>query len=104
MDVARDVGIMLFVGLLLSGVEHAQNPTSHTESATALPRDVYPDSGDRLPLPKRDDMDEYGRKIFDGLTNGKRLPASVHSIRLYSPVAKSLEEADRYLNFETGLP
>jgi 4-carboxymuconolactone decarboxylase len=104
MDVARDVGIMLFVGLLLSGVEHAENPTSNTESATVLPRDVYPDSRDRLPLPKRDDMDEYGRKIFDRLTNGKRLPASVHSIRLYSPVARSLEETDRYLNFETGLP
>jgi 4-carboxymuconolactone decarboxylase len=95
---------MLLAGFLLSGGEHAQNLASNTESAAELPRDVYPDSRDRLPLPKRDDMDQYGRTIFDRLIGGKRLPATVHSIRLYSPVARSLEETDHYLNFETGLP
>jgi 4-carboxymuconolactone decarboxylase len=103
MNVPRSAGIILLVGFLLSGGGRAQNPNS-PGSAAALPGDIYPDSKDRLPLPQRNDMDEYGQQVLDGLTGGKRLPASVHSIRLYSPAAKSMEETDHYLNFETGLP
>ena len=28
-------------------------------------KDVYPESGFRLPLPKRDDLDDYGKKVYD---------------------------------------
>lgn len=69
-----------------------------------LPADVYPDSRNRLPLPTRQDTDDYGKKIIDGLSPGQALPATVHSTRLYSPVAKSLEDADHFVNFETALP
>ena len=111
MVVPRSVGVVLLAGVvgMLGATVHAQNPVSSAGSAAVpgaapLPNDVYPDSRDRLPLPKRDDMDEYGKRIVDGLTPGKQLPATVHSIRLYSPVARPLEEGDHYLNYETGLP
>jgi 4-carboxymuconolactone decarboxylase len=99
------VFLACFAGLLLGEKLHAGNATKSPDSGPAqFPADVYPDSRDRLPLPKRGDMDEYGKKVLDDLPAGKQLPATVHSIRLYSPVAKSLEESDSYLNFKTGLP
>jgi 4-carboxymuconolactone decarboxylase len=30
-----------------------------------LPKDIHPESGNRLPLIKRDDLDEYGKKVWD---------------------------------------
>ncbi len=103
MTVCRNVAI-LFLVCILAALSSGDVRISADSSEAQLPQDVYPDSRDRLPLPKRADMDDYGKKILDALPAGKQLPASVHSIRLYSPVARSLEEADRYLNFESGLP
>jgi len=108
MGVCRNVAIVFLVcvaAALASGGIHGRNAMRSADAdAAQLPQDVYPDSRDRLPLPKRGDMDDYGKNVLDALPAGKQLPATVHSIRLYSPVARSLEEADRYLNFETGLP
>jgi hypothetical protein len=103
MTVCRNVAV-LFLACIVASLASGNARRSTDSSAAQLPQDVYPDSRDRLPLPKREDMDDYGKKILDALPAGKQLPATVHSIRLYSPVARSLEEADRYLNFESGLP
>jgi 4-carboxymuconolactone decarboxylase len=82
--------------------------SSATAVATSLPADVYPDSGYRLSLPKRDDMDDYGKRVFDELTDaahrehtGLQTPAG---IRLYSPkLAKPMSDVFLYLRTETGL-
>lgn len=102
MDVRSCLGAVLLAGMLLSGAAGARTGADRPGPA-ALPADVYPDSRDRLPLPRREDMDDFGKSVLDGLGAGQALPASVHSTRLYSPVARSLEDADRYLNFETSL-
>jgi len=81
----------------------AQAPTA----PTALPKDVYPDSRFRLPLPKREEMDDDGKKVYDRLADpgrkslvGLQGPAG---IRLASPrVAAILEDANVYLRRETG--
>jgi 4-carboxymuconolactone decarboxylase len=46
----------------------------HTEAATMtpLPRDVFPESRSRLPLPKREALDEQGKRIYDSVTDPKR--------------------------------
>lgn len=72
-----------------------------------MPSDIDPESGFRLPLPKREDLDDIGKAYYDRATKpggqsivGLRGPAG---IRLYSP--KSLEYAqglNRYLRFEAG--
>ena len=99
------LSILLVAGLLLIvGGVRAQGPANRSSAAAALPADVYPDSRNRLPLPAREDMDDYGKKTIDGLSAGHSLPATVHSTRLYSPVARSLEDVDHYVNFETALP
>ena len=32
-----------------------------------IPNDIYPESGFRLPLPERDELDDAGKKIYDRL-------------------------------------
>jgi 4-carboxymuconolactone decarboxylase len=77
------------------------------KAVQALPKDVYPESGFRLPLPKREDFDDEGRKIFDKRVGtgarslrGLRGPSG---IRLYSPkLADYSNSLSQYLRFETG--
>jgi hypothetical protein len=38
---------------------------TNTASPATLPKDVYPESGFRLPLPKREALDDRGKKIYD---------------------------------------
>jgi 4-carboxymuconolactone decarboxylase len=93
-----------FLGLLLGGRMHAQNPADEgitTATARPLPKDVYPDSGNRLPLLKRDDLDDYGKSVYDELAALGGNPAP---IRIYSPkLAKPMAEAHRYLKYDSGL-
>ena len=55
MDIPKGVGVILLAGIvaiLAGGRLHAQNPGSGSDSAEApLPKDIYPDSRNRLPLP-----------------------------------------------------
>jgi 4-carboxymuconolactone decarboxylase len=75
--------------------------------APALPADVYPDSRFRLPLPKREEMDDYGKKVYDRIADpgrnslvGLQGPAG---IRLASPrIANIMEDANNYLRYQTG--
>jgi len=68
--------------------------------------DIDPQSGFRLPLPKREDLDEAGRNALDraaapGATlAGLQGPAGIH---LYSDGREHLTALNRYLRFEAGL-
>lgn len=71
-----------------------------------LPEDVYPESGFRLPLPKREDFDEYGKTVYD-----KRVGPGARTLRglrgpygifLHSPrLAEHAISLNQYLRFET---
>ena len=73
-----------------------------------MPGDIDPQSGNRLPLPGREDLDERTRAIFDRLADasggslaGLQGPGG---IRLHSPrLAAPLHEANQYLRFEAGI-
>src|SRR5499426_3604301 len=73
----------------------------------SMPSDIDPQSGFRLPLPKREDLDEATRKTYDEAAKpgasiaGLQGPAGV---RLYSPGATAhLGELNRYLRFKAGI-
>ena len=74
----------------------------------AAAKAVSPDSGFRLPLPKRDELDEQGKKFYDEIASqdgrniaGLRGPMG---IRLYSPKVGELQrELNQYLRFDAGL-
>ena len=68
--------------------------------------DIDPHSGFRLPLPKREDLDEAGKRIYDrastpgGSIVGLQGPAA---LQLYSPKAgEHLSALNRYLRFQAG--
>jgi 4-carboxymuconolactone decarboxylase len=73
---------------------------------TNMPSDIDPQSGFRLPLPKREDLDEAGRNAYDrAVTPGRNIaglqgPAGV---QLYSPkIAAHFAAINQYLRFEAG--
>jgi 4-carboxymuconolactone decarboxylase len=109
MNFAKGGKTVLLVGaacVLLAAASYAQNAatdtgTSGTAALASIPRDIYPESGNRLPLPKRDDVDDAGKKIFDDMTRKSQHPLP----RLYDPqLAKPMSDAGYYLKNETGLP
>lgn len=81
----------------------------------SLPPDVYPESGYRLPLPRREDMDAEGQLVFDatlasanapyrGSTPGAGLRGPA-GIQLYSPrYRRCFQATNDYLRFESGIP
>ena len=78
--------------------------------ARALPADVYPDSLNRLPLIKSEDMkDEAAKKIYNNYANpNARSLAGLQGpggIRLYSPkIAQLNEPLNTYLRYEAEIP
>ena len=82
------------VGLLLAGIlfvpitaaVSTQGPVgARLELDAALPKDVYPDSRSRLPLIKREDLDEQGKKAYDAAaaSSPSGRPEGVPAIRLH---------------------
>jgi 4-carboxymuconolactone decarboxylase len=71
-----------------------------------MPTDIDPQSGFRLPIPKREDLDEAGRKTYDrGTTPGATIAGlqGPAGIQLYTPkAAPHLTALNRYLRFEAG--
>jgi 4-carboxymuconolactone decarboxylase len=72
-----------------------------------LPKDVYEDSRNRLPLPKRESLDEAGKKVFDHHTDPKGGSIAglqgPGGIKLHSPkLAAAGAPATRYLRREAG--
>jgi 4-carboxymuconolactone decarboxylase len=71
-----------------------------------LPPDIDPQSGFRLPLPKREDLDEAGKRAYDRANTpgktivGLRGPAGIH---LYSSkTAEAHNTTNHYLRHEAG--
>jgi 4-carboxymuconolactone decarboxylase len=69
------------------------------------PSDIDPQSGFRLPLPKREEMDEAGRKALDRASApgasiaGLQGPSGIH---LYSKGSEHVTALNRYLRYQTG--
>ena len=69
------------------------------------PSDIDPQSGFRLPLPRREDMDEAGKKALDRASApgasiaGLQGPSGIH---LYSKGSEHLTALNRYLRYQTS--
>src|SRR5271170_5414253 len=71
-----------------------------------MPSDIDPNSGFRLPLPKREDLDETGKRAYDRANTpgktivGLRGPAGIH---LYSTkTVEAHNTINHYLRFDAG--
>lgn len=70
--------------------------------AASLPPDVHPETGNRFPKAKREELDDLGKQMFDALPANFRGGPS--SIRIYSPqVAEALRMENDYLRVESGM-
>jgi 4-carboxymuconolactone decarboxylase len=96
--------------ILLAGITgvlflQAQAP----KPAASFPADIDPESGNRLPLPKREGMASADQKIFDEIMGRQQTGLSAREkerpqVRMHSPgLSKGLNEAHHYLKYDSGL-
>ena len=97
--------ILIWIGLSVAVVAmaSAQSKTGGPAPAgsAALPADIQPDSLNRLPVVKREQMDEDGKKVYDLNAGGAGKtvqPTGPGAIALYSPgAAEPLRKLNNYL-------
>ena len=101
--------IRFAVLLLAAGALAAARPAlaqTAPRQETVMPSDIDPRSGFRLPLPKREDLDEAARKTYDDAARPGASIAGLHGpagVQLYSPKTTAhLRALNRYLRFEAG--
>ena len=94
--------ILIWITLLIAVVAAASGQSGKQTSAPArsatLPADIYPDSLNRLPVVKREQMDENGKQVYDHVAGGAgkiASPTGPASIELYSPGAAEPPIASR---------
>jgi 4-carboxymuconolactone decarboxylase len=86
----------------------AMGSTATAASALAAASDIDPQSGNRLPLPRREDLDAEAQRVFDDMANpkggtlrGLRGPAGIY---LHSPkLAPLLRPLNDYLRNGSGI-
>jgi 4-carboxymuconolactone decarboxylase len=73
-----------------------------------MPSDIDPQSGFRLPLPKREDLDDTGKRAYDRAASGQRSIVGLRGpggIHLYSTsTLEARNTAAHYLRFEAFPP
>ena len=81
-----------------SGVARA----SSQASARTLPKDIHPETGNRFPAIKREELNDAGKKLYD--TRGAADAFGPGAIRLYSPpLAEAMTSVNDYLRRKSGL-
>jgi 4-carboxymuconolactone decarboxylase len=113
------IGVLMVLALsLLEGRDIASSQAGGASaaastaqmSAGALRNGVYAESGNRLPLVKRDDLDDLGKTLYDqvdaDVKSGRALAGfqGPLGLALYSPrVAASDQRKNNYLRFESPI-
>lgn len=110
MKALKSVRAILLGAMAALGCAHAQTADQGAApKASVLPADIDPESGNRLPLPKREDLSAADQKIFDDIMTRQQGGLSSREkwrpqVRMHSPeLSKGLEEAHHYLKYGTGL-
>jgi len=107
----RPIRFVLIVSTVLAGCAAPgpqRDETSGGPAMTALPKDIYPESRSRLPLPKREALDEQGKRVYDSVLDPKRPTLAGFQgpagIWLHSPrVGEPFREMNRILRNEVPL-
>jgi 4-carboxymuconolactone decarboxylase len=85
----------------------AQTGGSPPSTGSTMASDIDPQSGFRLPLPKREDLDEVGKRMYDRATTPGATIAGLQGpagIQLYATrAAEHLQPLNRYLRFQSGI-
>ena len=110
----RSLIALLVLGAGLGGYALGRFPATVAAAADAaapavagpLPADVYPESRNRLPLVRRDDLDALGQGLYDEIVRDPRSLAGLQGpggIRLSSPKLYNATRAtNQFLRFDAG--
>jgi 4-carboxymuconolactone decarboxylase len=100
--------LALAVTLSLPALAQTPTPRATSKLENRMPSDIDPQSGFRLPLLKREELDDAARKTYDSATKPGETIAGLQGpagIQLYSPkTTQHLRAINRYLRFEAGIP
>src|SRR5216684_249048 len=107
----KSLRLILIVSAVLAGcaaLAPQRDETSGESAMTALPKDIHPESRSRLPLPKREALDEQGKRVYDSVLDPKRPTIAGFQgpagIWLHSPrVGEPFREMNRILRNEVPL-
>src|SRR5438552_13745884 len=107
----RSIRLILFVSAPLAGCAAGvpqPKEASKVPPMTTLPRDIHPESRSRLPLPKREALDEQGKRVYDSVLDPRRPTLAGFQgpagIWLHSPrVGEPFREMNRILRTEVPL-
>ena len=107
----KSIRPILIVSAVLAGCAAGSPQRDETPGGpamTALPKDIHPDSRSRLPLPKREALDEQGKRVYDSVLDPKRPTLAGFQgpagIWLHSPrVGEPFREMNRILRNEVPL-
>lgn len=101
------IWIALLIALVAVGSGQSGKGTSAPSHSATLPADIDPDSLNRLPVVKREQMDEKGKQVYDHVAGGSgkiASPTGPASIELYSPgAAEPLRTLNEYLRRQGNL-
>ncbi|MGH9786650.1 MAG: carboxymuconolactone decarboxylase family protein [Terriglobia bacterium] len=118
MNATRTVMVAWFVisvGLLsesmVSPLAAQEAPSADKQArekyVASLPKDVHPDSGNRLPLIKREELDEELKKVYDATTSNPNTVAGVrgpNGIRMRSAgLMRSRGRETAYLRYQSTI-
>jgi 4-carboxymuconolactone decarboxylase len=97
---------VVLAGCAATGPQRDETPEG--PAMTALPKDIHPESRSRLPLPKREALDEQGKRVYDSVLDPKRPTLAGFQgpagIWLHSPrVGEPFREMNRILRNEVPL-
>ena len=97
--------LLLMHGFQSASAQESSGAKSSAPAAVKYPQDVDTQSRFRLPLRKREDLDDDGKKVYDFLAGPNAgIVRGPNAIRLYSPkVAEHMYIVNQYLRNETGL-
>jgi 4-carboxymuconolactone decarboxylase len=100
------IGITVAAGHALSGTSERATSEAAAASSQAsggtFPKDIHPETGNRFPPIKREELNEAGKKLFD--TRAVADGFGPGSIRLYSPpLAAGMTDVNVYLRRKSGL-
>ena len=107
----KSIRLILIVFAVLAGCA-APGPqreeASKVPTMTTLPKDIHPESRSRLPLPKREALDEPGKRVYDSVLDPRRPTLAGFQgpagIWLHSPrVGEPFREMNRILRNEVPL-
>ena len=93
-----------FAALLVGSVLLALPQPAPAQSGA--PADIDPQSGFRLPLPKREDLDEARQRNYDRAMRPGGSLAGLHGpagVQLYSKAGAQLSALNQYLRFQSGI-